>query len=106
MPAFALLFTGVFSSLISFFGQFMARKFAFGAAMLGVMASVTAVFYGVLSTLLNGVAATLPALPGIEVAVWVAVPDALPVVFSAALSADVAVAVFQWNKQQMRMLML
>lgn len=106
MPAFALLFTGVFSSLISFLGQFMARKLAFSLSMLGVMATVTAGFYAVMSTLLNGISAALPSLPGIEIAVWVAAPEILPVAAAACISADVAVAVYQWNKQQMRMLML
>lgn len=104
MPILAGLFTGIFSSLVSFFGQFMAYRFAMVAALIGVMTAVTMGFYAVMSTILNGVSASLPSWPGVEIAVWVAAPDILPVAASAAISADVAAAVYRWNLQQMRLL--
>lgn len=104
MPILAGLFTGIFSSLVSFFGQFMAYRFATIVALIGVMTAVTAAFYALMSTILNGVSAALPTWPGMEIAVWVAAPDVLPVAASAAISADVAAAVYRWNLQQMRFL--
>lgn len=106
MPILAGLFTSFFASLASFFGQFMAKRFALGMAALAVMATVTTGFYATCSALLNGVSAALPSWPGMEIAVWVAAPEILPVAVSACIAADVAVALYQWNQKQLKFLML
>lgn len=105
MPVFATLFTGIFTSIAAFVGQFVARKYAVIIAGLGVLGAVTIAFYGVISGLLNGMVALLPNEPGIDLAIWFAVPEVVPVAVGAALSVDTACAVFQWNKEQIKMMM-
>lgn len=105
MPAFAMLFTSIFTSLVGFLAQFIARKYAFVIAALGVLLTVSTVFYAAISTTLNGLVWLLPSDPGVDLAIWFAVPPVLPVAVSAALSVDTACAVFLWNKEQLKMLL-
>lgn len=106
MPLLAGLFISMFSQFAAFLGSYMARKYAVGLAALAVLFTITAAMYGALSGLLNGLNAVLPNWPGMETAVWVAAPPILPVAVGACIAADITVAVWQYNKQQMKFLML
>lgn len=104
MPLLAGWLLTLFSGLAGWFGAWVSKKIAFALAAVGVFSAATVALYGVLSALLNGITATLPTWPGMEWAIYMAVPPNAPAVVAAVISADAAVALYRWNMENLRLL--
>lgn len=104
MPILAGLLQGLFGALAGFFGQWIAKKAAFAVAAVAVFSGLTVAFYAGLSLLLNVGVASLPSWQGMEWAVYMAVPNNLPGVIAAVLSADAAAALYRWNVENLKIL--
>lgn len=104
MPLLAGLFLNLFGGLAGYFGAWVSKKLAFALAAVGVFTAITIALYALLSGLLNGLAALMPNWPGMEWAIYMAVPSNLPAVVAAVIAADSAVALYRWNVENLKIL--
>lgn len=97
MPLIATLLANLFGSLAGWLATFVGKKLAVAMTAIATLAGLTATLYGALSVLLNGIASSVPNLPGATIGIWVACPDNLPACFAAIMSCDVTVALYRWS---------
>ena len=104
MPLLAGLFLSLFSGLASFFAAFVTKKIAFAAAAIASFAILTTAFYAAMLTLLAGLLSSFPeGGAAVQTMLWVALPDAVPLMVSVTLGADTAVALYRWNMENIRL---
>lgn len=102
MPILAKLLSSLFSGLVAWLASLVGKKWALGMVFAGVFTSLTVALYGSLSLVLNGVMTTLPSYSGMELAMYVAAPNNLPIVISAVLSAEATMTLYVWNVKLLR----
>lgn len=102
MPILAKLLASLFGGLIAWLANLLGKKWALGLTFAGVFTGLTVALYAALSLLLNGLAATLPGWPGMEIAMWVAAPANLPAAIAAVLSAEASLTLYAWNVHLLR----
>ena len=106
MPLLAAMLSGIFTSIAGFFASFVGKKLAVAMTAIATLTTLTVGLYGALSLALNGIAAQVPALPGAQIGIWVAVPDNLPTCFAAILSTDTVIALYRWSMNNLKILAL
>lgn len=104
MPLLAGWMTTLFASLSGFFGQWLSKKLAFAAAAVGVFSGLTVALYAGLSAALTGLSATFPDWPGMQWAMYMAVPENLPAVVAAVIAGDAALALYRWNVENLKIM--
>jgi len=104
MPVFAGVVIALFERLSVFFTKYLGTKLAVGMAATGTFATATGALFAALSLILNGLTLALPAWPGMETAIWVAIPPAVPFCISAAVSADLAIVAYRWHVENIRLM--
>lgn len=104
MPILAGLFLSIFTEIASFFGRWFGKKLSFGAAAVGTFSIMTTVLYGTLSLAMNGLVGALPSWPGVQISIWLATPNVVPVGIAAVIAADSAIALYQWNVRNIQIM--
>lgn len=104
MPILAGLILSLAGQLASFLGLFFAKRVAIGGAAVATFAVLTVAVYGVLAGLIGSVSAAFPGWPGLQTAIWVATPPTVPGGITAAIAADAAIALYRWNRENVRLL--
>lgn len=104
MPLFASLFAGLFGSLAAFFGTWVTKKVAFGVAAVAVFGTLTVTFLAVIAGAIATALAvsSLPAM--VSWAIWYFLPSSLPACAAAVLAADVSLAIYRWNIENLKIL--
>lgn len=104
MPLLAGLVAGLFSSIAEFFGKWVAKKTAFGLAAVSLFGGLTVALMAAMTGLINGVLA-LDVLPDpVIFGMWYFMPSSLPAAFAAIVSAHVAVALYRWNVENIKLM--
>jgi hypothetical protein len=104
MPVFAGLFSGLFASIASFFALHVAKKTAYGLAAVAVFALLTAALMALIAASIE-TALAYSALPqGVVIGFAYFMPDNFPACVSALVAADVAVALYKWNVENLRLM--
>lgn len=96
---FAFL-ASLLGSLAGFFGQWMTKKAAMGAAALASLAALTVGFWAALKGLMLGV---LVVAPGFCELSWL-VPDNTAACFAVMVSATIIRAVYNWHVENIKVL--
>lgn len=98
MPLFlwiATFFGSLFTSVITFFFNYMTKRLAIVAAVVVVIAALTATFFAAVYTLMASVIAFSP--PYLGVACSLVLPDNFSFIISVWLSARMFRWVYEWN---------
>jgi hypothetical protein len=104
MPLLAGWLLSIFTTMAGWFGAYLTKKAAFGAASVAVFATLTGALYVALSLLFSGIAAVMPNWPGISTGIWFAIPANLPACIAAIWAADTAVALYRWNVENLKLM--
>lgn len=104
MPILGQLIASLFTGLVAWLANIVGRKWALGMVFVGVFSSLTGALYVALSTVLNAVMIAFPSYSGLELALYVAVPNNLPVVLSAVIGAEVTLTLYAWNIKLLRIM--
>jgi Family of unknown function (DUF5455) len=99
MPLLAGLLSALFVGIAEFFAKWITRKVAVIAAGIAVYAAITGALFIGLAALVNGFVMAFPAGSAVATGVWLMIPDNGPLMVSACLAADAAVAVYRMNVQ-------
>lgn len=103
MPILAGLLVTLFGSLFQAFLKFASQKVALAAAAITTFGALTVALLAGLSTIIAGLHATLPNMPGLMTGIWVAMPDSTVPCIGAYFAADTAIALYAWNTQNLRL---
>lgn len=106
MPLLAAMLSGIFASIAGFLASVVGKKLAIAMTAIATLATLTVGLYGALSLALNGIAAQVPQMPGVQIGIWLAVPENLPTCFAAILSTDTVVALYRWSMNNLKILAL
>lgn len=102
MPLLAGLFVTLFGNIAAWFGAWLTKKAALGAAAVTTFGILTGAFYGAMSLLIAGLVTTFPAVEH-QALLWVALPDNVALFVAATIGADTAVALYRWNVENLRL---
>lgn len=103
MPILATFVGGLFASIASFFGAWMAKKTAFAAAAISTFGILTVGLMAAMSAAIAGIS-SVGALPQ-----WVLwgfqyfMPSNLQACISAIIAGHVSVAVYRWNVENLKL---
>lgn len=97
MPLLGGLLAGLFAAIAEFFAKYVSKKVAFAAAAIAVFAGLTTGLALALSALVSAAYVALPDIPGLQLGIWLAMPDNGPTLLAAVVSLDTAVALYRWN---------
>lgn len=95
---------GLFTALVGFFTTYVSKKIAFGLAAVSVFAGLTTALYFTLEAVIAGMFVVLPDIPGLQIGLWVALPDNTAALVAAAIGCDVSVALYRWNVENLRLM--
>lgn len=95
LPWLAGVLGGVFSSIFTWFAQFLTKRLAIVAAAVAVLISITSIFMALVYALAQGLSVALPA--DIATAAYLVIPSNTPSCISAYLTAVVAKWAYSWN---------
>lgn len=97
MPILGGLLAGLFAAIAEFFAKYVSKKVAFAAAAITVFAGLTTSLALALSAMVSAVYVSMPDIPGLQLGIWLAMPDNGPTVLASIVSLDTAVALYRWN---------
>lgn len=103
MPLLAGLIAGLFASIAEFFGKWLTKKLAFGAAAIAVFAGLTTALFGVGAGIVSGLSLVAPSVPGLQLAFHIVNAPAIIASVSAVISLDSAVALYKWNCENLKL---
>lgn len=95
-----LFFSSLLGSLAGFFGQWITKKAALGAAAVTLFAGITLAFAATLKALAAGVVYAVPS----SCAVGYCIPSNLVPCVSAVLAALMARWVYDWHRENIRLM--
>jgi hypothetical protein len=104
MPLLAGLISGLFASLANFIGAWVTKKVAFGVAAVATFAALTIAMLGVLTGFIDAALAVgvLPASVIFGFAYFM--PASFPACVAAIVAADIAIALYKWNVENLKIL--
>jgi len=105
MPILAAWLTSLFTSLATFFAQWLTRRAAFIAAGIATFAGMVAALYGGMAAIAGGLSVAFPSGGVIATGIWLFLPDNAPVCGAAMIAADVALSLFYWQNVNLKLAM-
>lgn len=101
MGILAGFLASMFGMLVSWFSYWMAKKVAVALAAISAFGVLTVALFAALSLLVNSL---LVVFPGevLSTFLWLAVPDTVAPTIAAVIACDTAIAVYQWNTQNVK----
>lgn len=95
MPIFAALFSGLAVFIGKLVSEVLVRRLVVIAAVLSVLSAFVVAFYIATVTAIGAISAVAP--PGLNQAASLVVPDNVPLLISALITARIARWVYEWN---------
>jgi hypothetical protein len=95
MPVLAAFLGGLFTQLVAWLGQVLAKRWAIRVALIAFVLTVTATFIAAIEALITGLSVVMPVEVGVA-ASWV-VPDNAVTVVGIRISAEFLRWVYDWN---------
>lgn len=102
MGLFAQLFAAIMGNLAGFFGQWMTKKVALGAAVVstfGILTLAMTALIGTSITLLLGLS-SIPEMAVVGIRMFM--PSQTPLIISTVIAGDAAIAVYRWNVENLK----
>lgn len=103
MPLLGALLAGLFGSLASFLGKFLAAKTAVAVAAIAVFASLTVAFVALIATSINAVLWSGALPDGFVLGFSFFMPDNFPACIGAIIAGEIAAALYRWNVRNVQM---
>lgn len=101
IPWLASFVGGLFTVSVTWLAQFLTRRVAFVVAAIAVIVSITTAFYAAIDALLSSFTVVLP--PFVTDAAALVLPDNVPFLMSAIISAHLLRWVYEWNVKVVQM---
>lgn len=93
----------LFGKNLDFFADVITKRVALTAAVIGIIIGMMATLYAGVTAILNGIVYIMPDFI-VTAASWI-VPDNLNECVFAYLAAETAIAVYKWQKEQIKLSM-
>ena len=104
MPVLAARFLSGFSGFASFLAVFVTKKVALAVAAVAAFSILTTGLYAAMAVAISGLIGSFPESgSAISTMLWVALPDAVPLMISACIGADTVIALYRWNVENVRL---
>lgn len=99
MPAFL---AGIFSSLVTWFGQWFSKKVAMAAAASATFIALTVAMWAAMAAFISGLAYSMP--DWLSAGIAQVIPANLAPCVSALVAARVARAVYEWHVENLKIM--